>query len=69
MSFFCIVFINIMAFIAVRVRVRVRVRVHGESFLQKCIFIDQYALFNGVFFFFVVIIIVVKFLFIVELLM
>ena len=45
MSFFCIVFINIMAFIAVRVRV------HGESFLQKCIFIDQYALFNGVFFF------------------
>jgi hypothetical protein len=51
MSFFCIVFINIMAFIAVRVRVRVRVRVHGESFLQKCIFIDQYALFNGVFFF------------------
>ena len=62
MSFFCIVFINIMAFIAVRVRV------HGESFLQKCIFIDQYALFNGVFFF-VVIIIVVKFLFIVELLM
>jgi len=62
MSFFCIVFINIMAFIAVRVRV------HGESFLQKCIFIDQYALFNRVFFF-VVIIIVVKFLFIVELLM
>jgi hypothetical protein len=47
MSFFCIVFINIMAFIAVRVRVRV----HGESFLQKCIFIDQYALFNRVFFF------------------
>jgi hypothetical protein len=46
MSFFCIVFINIMAFIAVRVRVRV----HGESFLQKCIFIDQYALFNRVFF-------------------
>jgi len=43
--FFCIVFINIMAFIAVRVRV------HGESFLQKCIFIDQYALFNRVFFF------------------
>jgi hypothetical protein len=64
MSFFCIVFINIMAFIAVRVRV------HGESFLQKCIFIDQYALFNRFFFFFfVVIIIVVKFLFIVELLM
>ena len=62
MSFFCIVFINIMAFIAVRVRV------HGESFLQKCIFIDQYALFNRVFFF-VIIIIVVKFLFIVELLM
>jgi hypothetical protein len=46
MSFFCIVFINIMAFIAVRVRV------HGESFLQKCIFIDQYALFNRFFFFF-----------------